>query len=256
MKKTGGWVALTVTAYLIALLAMLPARYAIDELAPQFGIELGSEWALGNISGTIWGGEVERLQYQGQEIGKASWDLHPLSLIVGNLALSLQLKSQEGEVHGEATFNPSGEILVEDIKGEVPVAELTALLPFVPVVVNGTLALDLQAVYLVGGKTRQVTGELHWNRAEIIAMQQVDFGDVTVTLDTKDDSGDIEAIISNLQGALAVNATATLRSSGEYQFAGELTTRSKKDSALLNNFVMIGRPDQRGRLRFNRSGRL
>lgn len=256
MKKITGWIALTVTAYLIALLAMLPARYAIDELAPQFGIELGSEWALDGITGTIWGGAVEQLQYQGQEIGRASWDLHPLSLIVGNLALSWQLNGQEGEVHGEATFNPSGEVLVEAIKGEIPVAELTALLPFVPVVVNGTLALDLSAVHFDGGKTRQVTGELHWNQAEIVAMQKVDFGDVTITLDTKDDSGDIEAQINNLQGALAVNATATLRTSGEYQVAGEITTRSKKDRALLNSFVMIGRPDRQGRLRFNRSGRL
>lgn len=255
MKKITGWIALTVTAYLVALLALLPASYVINDLVPQLGIKLDSKLALTGISGTIWNGEVEQLHYQGKKIGKATWGLHPLSLLVGNLALNWQLKTQDGDLHGEATFDTSGQILLEDIKGQIPVEELTALLPFVPVVVNGAVTFDLSEVQIEGGKPKQATGEIHWNRAVIVAMQKVDFGDVTAILETRADTGNIEAKINNRQGALAVNATAILEASGKYQLAGELTASKQKNRALLNNFIMLGRPDQNGRLRFSQSGR-
>ena len=256
MKKIAIWVALTLAIYLIALLAQLPARYVVNELMPQYGIKLDRNWLLNDISGSIWSGEIGQLHYQEREIGKIRWNLHLLPLIVGDLALHWQHENRQGELQGEVVVDSGGEISAKEIVGEISVKALTALLPFVPFVANGTVIFDQLEIEMTQGKPHFLKGEIHWNQAEIIAMQKIDFGNISTKFSTETETGQIEARIHNRQGALAVNATAIVKTGGNYQLSGDLTARTEKDKPLLNNFIMLGRADKNGRLQFSQRGRL
>lgn len=255
MNKISGWVALIVAAYLTALIVLLPARYAVEEIAPSMGIKLGNDLALNDISGTIWSGDVGQLQLKGIEVGKASWELHPLSLLMGKLALDWQLTRNSGKLHGEALINQDEQISIKKIQGEIPVEELTSMLPFVPFAVKGSVVFDLPLIQISGNRLRSAEGEITWNRAEIVAMQTINFGDVTASFSTAKDDGNIEAKLNNQDGNLDLNTTAVFKPDGIYQIAGELAARTPKDRPLLNNFIMLGRADQQGILRFNLNGR-
>jgi len=256
VKQVLGWAFVLIAAYLCALIVLMPARYALNNVAPKLGIELDRSLSFESISGRLWDGQMEGLQYQDKMVGEVSWQLNFSQLLIGDMALHWTLRRQNGEFQGDVVFNPSGAITLLNTQGELPANELLQLSPYAIVPVSGTISADIPEILIETDRVKTIDGQLVWKQAEIDYGETIALGDITIELNTAIDDGLIAADITNQQGVISIKSSATLNNSGQYQLKGVLTPVDARARNMIKMASMFGRLDRSGKLRFNRSGSL
>ena len=132
-----------VIAYLLALVAFLPARVAFDP---------GPRWTL---SGTVWNGEAllagtQRLEWQWSPLG---------SLTGGAFAANWRLTSAGGPISPAMPRYGGSRVLLEDVSGEINAGLLTALDPTLPFECAATMQVRIDRL-AVGGDAQSGSGRL------------------------------------------------------------------------------------------------
>lgn len=89
MKKTG-LIALLLTAYLVALVVLLPARFVMQFLLIPNG-QGQMNIQLGGVTGSIWRGHADTLVVDTLILRDLNWTLRPLALLRGALAVDIEV---------------------------------------------------------------------------------------------------------------------------------------------------------------------
>ncbi|WP_113907198.1 type II secretion system protein N [Aliidiomarina celeris] len=84
------WLSLAVVVFLCSLVVKFPARVALA-LAP-----MPATVKVQQVEGTIWRGTAETVQLNGQFFHGISWQISPLALFTGRLAVDVQLANRNG----------------------------------------------------------------------------------------------------------------------------------------------------------------
>lgn len=136
------WILIGVASYLIALVALLPARMLFDP---------GADWA---ITGTVWHGQAVL-----DGAYRVDWRWAPLRSL-GALAFAADWRMDgEGTALGGVAKLSARRLLLEDVVGQADAALLTALTPSMPLACHAALTVDLPRL-LIAGSASTADGEI------------------------------------------------------------------------------------------------
>ncbi|WP_026376223.1 type II secretion system protein N [Aestuariibacter salexigens] len=178
------WIALGCLAYVIFLLANLPASQVIGRLS------LPQDISFTGINGTIWDGRIDSAVVQGIPIKNAKWQLDALPLLWGSISIHLDVGNHR-EADDISAFGPltisalnTDNISAENLHVYVPVEMLIARLPLpLPVRASGRLHVNLTELE-IDGQCQTVIGSGSWLNAQVSGTQgMIDFGQYNAQLD-------------------------------------------------------------------------
>lgn len=129
---------LAVLAFVVIVIARLPANWVIPASAPCAGID-----------GSIWTGSCTGLVLNGAPVGDVQWDAHAWRLLTGKLAANVVLTRPDGSVSGDFQVGFDKSITAHDLKADLPLnREVLAAFPPGMRGLSGTVHADLALLRL------------------------------------------------------------------------------------------------------------
>ncbi|MEW9797736.1 type II secretion system protein N [Alteromonas sp. CYL-A6] len=201
MKSRSLWIAGGILAFVIFLIAYLPASQVLGRLS------LPKNVSVSGISGTLWEGKARLIVANGLPIENLRWSLNPLSLLAGRISAELnagELRNPDaiafkGPV-SVSLFNPD-HIASEDLVLYLPADRVLANVPLpLPVNAGGRFRVRLDELAF-GPACDTLRGTGDWLNATVAGTQgPIDFGSYTATLRCEGDSIGIRVNGNNLLG--------------------------------------------------------
>lgn len=232
-----------VVSYLLFVLLLTPAAVVMNLLPVPVQLKLGK------VSGTLWQGEINALQYEGIRVERLRWSLNGWALFGGKLALTLNSGSIQNSavpyLQSVVSYGFSG-LSLHDTMLRMPVKPLLPLLALpMPVDASGTLVLDVP--YYRQGQPRcsELQGNVSWQDARLqtptgnwLALQSLfgqlscDNGVVALTTDSNNPLGlDVKAVINaeqlRVNGTLKPDASMPQEVHQAMQFLGQADSQGR-----------------------------
>lgn len=236
MKSRIGWVVGGVLAFLIFLIAYLPASQVIGR------IDLPRNVAVSGVSGTIWEGKVQTVVANGLPIYDLKWDVNPWTLVMGKVSVTLnagnfrdaEAIAFEGPV-STSLFN------LEHVESDgfllfLPVDRVLAEVPLpLPVNAGGRFRVRLETLSF-GPACESLQGFGDWLNATVAGTQgPIDFGNYTAKL-----ACDGEDITINVEEPNMLGLTMNAVVAPDFNVKG-VTGRFKPDDSLPNEVHQASR---------------
>lgn len=234
-------------AYLLFLVSMLPAQYAVDWLGKHV-----PSLQLDGVSGTVFSGRADGLRFQGTPLGALQWQFDwraPFSLSYG---YRFQLQSDSVSLGGRVDLR-GGRLMLRDLDGRVPVPLLERWLPLPNHSVDGSLELHLQELDLKAGRLVSAEGEVQLDDGVLSWPQAFTLGSYRMTL-TPAEGGGISAELADVASPLKLRAALSLSTDGAYHLSGVLGPRDPSDPATKSFLAGLGAPDSTGQYPFDFKG--
>lgn len=198
-----------VVAWLVFLVATIPANQALALAPPMPGV------VIGGIQGTVWRGQARSVVAEGVLLENVRWRFRPLALFTGRFEFDLQGKLGSKPLRAVAGTAFSGEPYLGDVRLSIPASEVLYRLGINKVTVAGELALDLDDVRFSSTGVPLFSGEMRWVPANVEAPLVLSLG--TATLTTQHDDDLTQGKLVARGGALQVDADVELETSGAYR---------------------------------------
>ncbi len=250
-KRGWRYLILGVLAYGAFLVHQLPAKLVWHWSEPwraAAGVALQAQ----GIAGTLWQGEIDRLEVGGHELRQVSWRLRPAELLLGRLAVDLYARLGGGYVQARVMRGLSTEVALRDLNARLPMDAFLALAQVAALQLDGELLLNLERLELERGLPVAAEGKIAWHGAASRFPQRVHLGNLQAQLATE--GRDIIARLSDAGGPLQLEGSLKL-TDGRYSLDIWLAAR-QRNSALARALRLLGRPDAKGRVRLTQSGAL
>jgi len=181
--------ALLALTLVVGLVALMPARFAVDMLGARLG-----PLQLQDVSGTIWNGRAGSTVAHGRPLGALDWKVHPRALLGARLDLDLGLQGSEFDGRTFASLSGStlrlrDAVLFMDAQRLQPAIDIPALQ------MRGRVEIRLAEAELVAGFPRQLRGEAYWRDAAVAGAAEALLGTLSARFQTAADG----AVIGTLQ---------------------------------------------------------
>jgi general secretion pathway protein N len=245
--KRGAFIAAGVAAFVVCLVAMVPAQ--------QLAGRLPAAVELGGVDGTIWSGTARSLAVDGNALGGLQWSCRPWRLLVLEWSCAVTLRPQGGEVAGDLSGDFGQQIVGEDIRGRLPISAFEGIAT--PRGWTGDLELAVTEIRLDGSRPTAASGTLllHALRAPGAGGQALgDFelvvGEGTVGSDS------LNGRLRDLGGPLHVRGSIELDPNGRYLLTGDAAPGPGAGPAIFDALSFLGPPDRQGRRPFTIEGTL
>ena len=248
MKRMIRGALFTLCCYLFFLLAQCPAERVLPWLP------LPPELKLSGVSGSIWQGEVARIDWRGTTLRKVSWRLPVSSLLLVSPALQLTFKDP-GTLLGRAEVSGLRQPQLSDVSLQAPADWIMAQakLPL-PVTVSGKIQLELDQLQITPTRCEALQGTLQWSGAGMDSQ----FGSLRLGRAKADLSCAKGKLVVKLkQGSeqLQVEGRGELSLPNTYSFQGTLTPGQGLPESMAQGLNFIGQRDSQGRVRLDYAGR-
>jgi len=250
---------LAVLAFAVILIARLPASWVVPSPPSQV--------ACADTDGTIWSGGCTGLTIQGQNVGDATWELHPLPLLSGKIAAHVVLSRAPAPpgpagsarlTQGAAVSAPAhaeGDLESGFSGKDISVRHLKTDLSFDPTLVPqlhlpfaGSLHAELSQVQVKNRAITQVQGEVQVHDLNDRS-DNMDLGSYSLTF--PGGSGEQTARLQDLGGPLAVEGTVRFTNEPGVVVDGLVAARPTASRDLQDQLRVLGTPDAQGRRPFS-----
>lgn len=244
---------LAVVLYLIFLVVTIPASLAYGalkkKLAPESSLQLGS------ITGTLWSGRAAPAVLGGQRLDSLSWNVQPLSLLIGRV--QAQLEFRYGDSFGKAVVARgfTGKIYAKDIEARIDLKRMRLLAQVLPLGMEGALLLNLKTFSVDRRSIFDAEGVLAWDSAIITVPMRTEFGNLRVALSTTDNDG-VKATLADGGGPLQAEGLLNITREGNYKFTGVFAARDPNQRMLVQGLQMLGRQGADGKVSIVNNGTL
>ena len=251
------FVALGFLIYIIFLVLNFPADRAYaywksSESASQ-------NFALAGISGSVWSGKANVAVIKRTRFENIEWTYRPWVLLLGQVGLNwrFQLPDSQGSKAGSygqgvTSFGLDGSVSFSSLEAQLPASVVASMAKMQALQPSGSVGLNLEDVEWNGQSLVSAEGRVVWRGAGVNLLQPVSLGDLTLTLETRDD--EIKGVIADSGGSLSAEGLFTLAEDGRYQFNGAFAARN--DKGLENALRSMGRPGADGKVKIKYSGNL
>ena len=250
--------------YIIFLVLNFPAdrAYAYWKSSSSSSPNANQNFALAGISGSVWSGKANVAVIKRTRFENVEWTYRPWVLLLGKVGLSwrFQLPDQQGSKAGSygqgvTSFGLDGSVS-SSLEAQLPASMLASMAKMQALQPSGSVGLNLQDVEWNGQSLVSTEGRIVWRGAGVNLIQPVLFGDLTLTLETRDD--EVKGVIADSGGPLSAEGLFTLAEDGRYQFNGVFAARGDAtgDKSLENALRSMGRPGADGKVKINYSGNL
>lgn len=190
------------------VIALFPARTAVEWLAPRLGAV-----KLEEVSGTIWNGQAGRFSVRNQPLGVLGWSISPRSLLQWALIGEVRLQGErfEGESQLHVTGALSGEFsntrLVFPAELLNPALDIPGLTPV------GKVEVLLSEARLASGYPQHLDGKAIWRNAAVAGEAAASFGDLTAEFRSVP-GGKINGVLGDNGGNLSLEGTFEFAATG------------------------------------------
>jgi general secretion pathway protein N len=232
-------------AFACILLARAPAKWMFSHAPPSV--------QCAQVAGTIWNGSCSGLVSSGVPVGQLTWKLHPLKLVMGKLAVDLDVTRSDGFVRGEVVSSfDFGDVTVRNLAANLPLDR--SLAPQFPPNLSGKGNAQLALLRLERGVITAIQGRVEAHDLEQRGSQSYRLGDYAVTF--PGGPGEPKGALESLGGPLDVKGTLSLTREPGYSLEGTVAAGPQTDPQLAKQLEYLGTPDAQGRRPFSVAGTL
>ncbi len=251
MKKLFGLSILFIVAFMVFLVALMPASIAL-QLASTY---LPKQLQIGEVGGTIWQGNASAVRYQQHTFKKVNWDITPLGLLTGSVKGEFKLGAvREFDApygKGSFTYGLTDNALALDntqlrAQAESVIAALN--LPM-PLKTKGQIQLNLASAATGEPYCDVLTGSIRTNNISVQGLQGwIDIEQINGKLSCK--SGAVALSVTE-KNPLGLQLEAEMGKGGA-KVSGFVKPDATMPKQVHDAVKFLGRPDQSGRypLRF------
>ena len=233
-----------IVVFLVILLLYLPAGW--------FAAALPAQVRCNDLGGSVWQGECNGLNYQGSNLGDATWNLSVGRALAGRVAGDVAVRGNALNLDADLDTSFGGVGELRNIKGTLVMDP--ALLPVLPAQQRGTVTTDLARLVLgEGGAVTDVAGTIELRDFRQLGSQPMDLGSYQVTFDGDSDAA-VTGKVRDLGGPFIVDATLTLNPARSYVVQGYITGRSAAAERMVRELTLGAMPDASGRSTFSFEG--
>jgi general secretion pathway protein N len=243
--KRGAYIAAGVAAFVVFLVAMMPAT--------QLARRLPTGIALAGVGGTIWSGQARSLTVQGRALGAFRWSCRPWRLLLLQWSCHATLAPPGGEVSGELRGDFGDEIVGEEIAGRLPISLFEGIAT--PRGWTGELELDISELRLVARRPAAASGTLYLRSLRAPGPGGQALGDFELVVGEGTVGGAaLNGRLRDLGGPLHVRGAIELAADGSYLLTGDAAPGPGAGPAIFDTLGFLGPPDSQGRRPFTIEG--
>jgi len=248
MRRTGCLIAAGAAAFLVFLIAFLPASMVLRFLP--------AEVALSGVQGTVWRGEAETLSVRGRPVGALEWSNRPWRLPFLQLDYAVRYLPEGGQVGMDVTLRGPHRLEIRDASGTLPIMAVDGLLG--PAGWKATAELEVERLSLVDGFPETAMGVLVLRELTAPGARGVNIGSFELTLGEGAVGSD--SIVGRLRdlgsGPMQVRATLELNQDRSYLLSGEVAAGPDAGAVIQRTLRFLGPEDSLGRRPFTVEGTL
>ena len=245
--KVWQWVVLCVFSFVVFLIANAPATLIYRFIPEQVNVSIVQP------SGTLFNGKMTSLGYSGILLDDFSWELSPLSLLLGKASLNINggklRDAQHAYADGNLTinlFNPK-QISAEDLTVLVPIKSLLAQVRLpVRISAQGRIRADLTELDVeLEKQCNLLSGRGNWNNASIeLNQQSITLGNFDADLSCE--NGGFAAQVGG-ENKFNLDAKFVLTADGKLAQSGTFLLDPSLPQAMRQAAVFFGNADSNGR---------
>jgi general secretion pathway protein N len=248
MSRRGLLVAAGIAAFLVFLVALVPATVLTRWLPPEV--------AVAGLDGTIWSGRASNVSLQGRQLGAASWSCRPWPLLVLEWSCRFLLQPSGGQVSVSLSGDfDADEIEARDLTGNLPIEFLEGIVT--PAGWTGRLDFEVARARIANGTPQDAQGRLFVRGLKAPGPGGALLGDFELTIgEGAVGTGTLTGRLSDLGGPMRVRGTIELKRDRSYFMSGEVAPGPGAGPAIFDTLAFLGPPDSTGRRPFTVEGTL
>lgn len=247
-KKNIKYILILVFIYLFFLVINLPATIALSV------INLPGNLSLSTVSGTVWSGNVKKINYSGVELGSANWKLHPLNLILGELSADVSVVNKKQFINTQLNISPSGKMELEETRFYIDLSLLQPLTYGMPFSYTGKATGYFPVSFFYKNNYIGINGKLSLTDIEMTSPQRQPFGSFTVDFRAEKE-GATSGYIKDKGAELNIDGNIALDKSGQFTLSAKLAAQHA-GSPLESMISFLGRKDNSGDVLLNTNFKL
>jgi hypothetical protein len=235
MNQRNILVATGACCFLLFVLVNVPAR-VIGSLLPNDTV------VIAGTSGTLWNGAAQSVQAEGIQLREVTWDLHPLSLLLGRVSVSLDAKWSDGFIRGDIAAGIGGSLKLRDVQVAGSLAPILGRLNLPAA--GGEVALDLQVADIDDLWPTQLIATLRVGRVPLsmIGVSGGVTGSYTLEFDVTEigEDGSIPGVLSDGGGPLEILGELRLTPPTNYTIDARIKARLDAPAELAQGLSLAG----------------
>lgn len=245
MRRPSTLIAAGLGAFVVTLVAGLPARIAASLLPP--GVTVGM------LDGTLWSGRADSLSVRGRDLGALRWRLRPLQLFRGRLALDAEVTRDDGRARARLSAGFGARFEAHAVTLDLPIAAFPQ--GIAPVGWAGIVQADVERIRLRAGDAPELVGTIDLRNLQAPPPDGTAIGSYRVVFDAASRQDErLVGKFQDLEGPMQVTGTVSLGADRSYLVEGLVAPRAGASAAVTSTLRFLGAPDAQGRRPFSLAG--
>ena len=253
-KKTRRIIYVGLIAYVVFLLVSLPASFLTRYVLPA--VDKSNSMSLQSVRGTLWNGHANNTRVAMFDLGTLKWNLSAWSILLGDVALDVNFKSEQAKGSGDVAVGFGGTVAAENIELQFPAEMLLPLIRRLPISISGGVRGTVNQLNYEQFETLQVDGRFVWQDAAMRAPQNFSFGDIMIEM-TPHNRGTKIKITDQNKGPVKMELNIRLEGSTKYTLNGWLQPKDPSQQHITEALRFVGaKGDSTGRYWLTANGTL
>ena len=226
-----------VLVFVLGVIVIFPARVAYNGFAPDVV-------QMSGLHGTAWSGSAAEMSVSGVYLRDVAWQVKPLRLLTGKVALDLEATPTSGFVEASVALGFGGVIRVSNLSGSVPLQLFAgplrmpglagnSSLQFESIVVRDGIPTEVEGTFAVASL---VAPMIDSNRTQLGSYRAEFMTTESGVIASVEDSG----AVFDLAGSL------TLSPDRSFLFLGQVAATDQTPEKLRQQLRFLGTPNERG----------
>lgn len=235
MIRKRGLVLAGVVTFVVALVALFPARVAYQLASPP-------HVAISGFSGTVWRGSAQEFSTNGVYLRDLEWRMHPLSLLTGNAVFDVSGSPANGFFESEVAVGASGNITLRDLSAALPLA-MFAKAVGVPGL-RGQLSLQIERLQLANGRPEALDGSVNVADLLVPVVSRAPLGGYRADFFTQSDG--IIGSVEDTDGVVDLAGRLQITRDKAYSFLGQIVPKTETPDSLRQRIKYLPEGDRPG----------